>query len=219
MVRVNRLLPAFLAGAALLAGCGGPQSLLAATGAAQNSAAAQKAVRHPSWMEPGLASKELLYVSDNGGNVYVFSYPAGKLVGTLTDARSPSGLCSDKAGHVFVPDVNNEDVLEYAHGGKKPIATINDFGFYPESCAIDPTTQNLAVTNYVKPPSLGPGSVSSIPTRSPRQRNIRMPTLPRICSAATIRRAISMLTASTPARRKPSSPNCPAAAARSRPFR
>ena len=163
MVRAERLLPAFLAGAALLAACGGQQSLLGGTGAAQTSVAAHKSARGPSWMEPGAASGELLYVSDNGGNVYVFSYPAGKLVGRLTDARSPSGLCTDKAGHVFVPDTNAEDVLEYKHGGTKPIATLNDFGYYPEGCAVDPTTGNLAVTNYVKPPSLGPGNVAIYP--------------------------------------------------------
>jgi hypothetical protein len=110
-------------------------------------------------MAPEAKSEDLLYVSDDSGFIYVFSYPEGKLVGTLAGAYGPSGLCSDKAGHVFVANTQDANILEYAHGGKNPIATLADPGYYPNGCAVDPTTGNLAVANYAST-LIGPGSVS-----------------------------------------------------------
>ncbi len=49
-------------------------------------------------------------------------------------------------------------MVEYAHGGTSPIATLGDPGEYPEGCAVDPATGNLAVTNFYA--TSGPGSVS-----------------------------------------------------------
>jgi hypothetical protein len=37
-------------------------------------------------------------------------------------------------------------ILEYAHGGTEPIATLDDPGL-PSGCAVDPTTGNVAVAN------------------------------------------------------------------------
>jgi hypothetical protein len=107
-----------------------------------------------SWMSSDAAkSKDLLYVSDYSGevnDVEVFSYPAGKLVGTLTaDMLNPDGLCSDKKNDVFVVNntPNQNDVVEFKHGGTTPIATLVDPGEAAISCAVDPTTGNLAVTS------------------------------------------------------------------------
>jgi hypothetical protein len=112
-----------------------------------------------SWMEPKAQAEDLLYVSDEGGRVYVFSYPGGELAGVLKGFQGPQGLCSDKAGNVFIVDSPREAVLEYKHGGSKLIRVFGGFG-YPEGCAVDPATGDLAVTTYqsVNPP--GPGSVS-----------------------------------------------------------
>ena len=70
--------------AAMLAGCGGSQPPIGVLGAApQTSAVARHADRGKSWMLPEAKSKDLLYVSTSD-SVYVFSYPKGTLVGTLT---------------------------------------------------------------------------------------------------------------------------------------
>jgi hypothetical protein len=111
-----------------------------------------------SWMNPRAKSGDLLYVSDENGRVFVFSYPTGALQGILTGFGLPGGLCSDAKGNVFVADTRTQKIYEYKHGATTPSVTLPDFGEYPASCAIDPVTGNLAVTNYSSNP-LGPGSV------------------------------------------------------------
>jgi hypothetical protein len=65
-------------------------------------------------------------------------------------------LCVDKAGDVFVVDERAQDIVEYAHGGTEPIATLNDSGNHPNGCAVDPLTGNLAVAGGL----LGGGNVA-----------------------------------------------------------
>jgi hypothetical protein len=90
----------------------------------------------------------LLYVSDTGtSDVYVFSYPQGTLQQTLTGFTDPAGECVDKRGNVFITNTGASNIVEYAHGGSTPIAMLNDPGYFPVGCSIDPTTGNLAVTN------------------------------------------------------------------------
>lgn len=102
-------------------------------------------------MAPSTNSTALLYVTGGCGGICVFSYPRGTLVQQISDSNSPLGECVDKAGDVFVADFGGETgsaaILEYAHGATNPIATLSDPGYNPESCSIDPTTGNLAVTN------------------------------------------------------------------------
>jgi hypothetical protein len=144
---------------ALLAGCGGPNP----AGAPQmlpSSTARARADGSRSWMAREAASEDLLYVSDDSGSVLVFSYPAGNLVGTLTGFDGPSGLCSDSKGDVFVTNTGVEQIVEYTHGAKKPRQTLTEFGYFPDGCAVDPSTGDLAVANYAKSPSIGPGSIA-----------------------------------------------------------
>ncbi|HEY2473780.1 MAG TPA: hypothetical protein VGI19_03170 [Candidatus Cybelea sp.] len=136
-----------------LAACGAPQ-LPKSVGLAGYSVPGGAA-----WMEPKAAGEDLLYVSDQSGPVYVFSYPGGELVGTLTGFLAPGGLCSNKTGDVFVADTLSEAVFEYKHGSKKPFKVIGAFG-YPEGCAVDPTTGNIAVTTYQTALPSGPGNVT-----------------------------------------------------------
>jgi hypothetical protein len=119
------------------------------------------ALRHSgSWMAPDAGKKSLLYVSDYQNDaVYVFSFPAGELTGTLSGFAGPFGECTDTAGNVFIANAKPPEVLEYAHGGTSPIATIKDPGQYPYACSVDPTTGNLAVTNEYSRNS-SPGSVA-----------------------------------------------------------
>ena len=120
----------------------------------------------PSWMLPEAKNEELLYIANYYTNIVrVYSYPAAKLVGSLTaDIYVPDGVCVDNHNNVWIVN-NSEDpsggakIVEYKHGGTKPIATLHDDFEYSETCSVDPTTGNLAVTNYGNY-SNGPGSVS-----------------------------------------------------------
>ncbi|MGA2759813.1 MAG: hypothetical protein ABSF08_05790 [Candidatus Cybelea sp.] len=100
-----------------------------------------------SWMAPDAKkAKSLLYVADQGANdVEVYSYPDGKLEGSLTGFQTPSGVCSNKSGDVFILNGNGTTVEVYAHGGSSPIRTLDLPGAPELNCSVDPTTGNLAL--------------------------------------------------------------------------
>lgn len=139
---------------ALLAGCGGSQLPIGAPGATQISAIATRAAHGKSWMLPGSSGGDLLYVvNEYATYVSVYSYPGGALVGTLSNPDYANGDCSDKAGNVFIVNLSTAssgggDVVEYAHGGTTPIKTLSYPNAYLNGCSVDPTTGNLAVTDY-----------------------------------------------------------------------
>jgi len=96
---------------------------------------------------PATSTPQLLYVSDLGHfDVAVFTYPALKLVGRLTGFDRPQGACSDALGNVWIANAGTEQMLEFAHGGTSPIATLNDPNGVPVGCALD-ANGDLAVTN------------------------------------------------------------------------
>jgi hypothetical protein len=139
--------------AAMLAGCGGSQPPIGAPGVMpQSRAATSPATRSGSWMLPEAKREDLLYISDVYG-VHVFSYPKATHVGDLTGVASPQGLCTDRAGDVFVTDEDVGDVDEYAHGGTSPIKVLYDIyvDFNPIDCSVDPTTGNVAVASADAP--------------------------------------------------------------------
>jgi hypothetical protein len=119
-----------------------------------------------SWMAPDAKQKDLLYVSlgtEAGEDaILVWTYPKGKFEGIITGGglNDPLGMCVDKSGDVFVANHYGADILEYAHGGTTPIATLSDSGEFPQGCAVDPTTGNLAVTSYYGPYGEYPGDVA-----------------------------------------------------------
>lgn len=116
--------------------------------------------RHPSWMAPDARTSALLYVSNDGSDaVTVYSYPDGKLKGTLTGFLGPYGECVDSIGDVFIVNEGPGTIVEYAHAGTTPIATLDDPGELPVDCAYDKKTGNLAVSNVVSTND-GPGGVS-----------------------------------------------------------
>lgn len=140
----------------LLTGCGAQQ----APAPTMLPAGAQSTAHR--WMASTASSQDLLYVTGDCGGICVFTYPGGTLLQQLSDSNSPFGECVDKAGDVFVADFGGNTgtaaVVEYAHGGTKPIATLSDPGYHPESCSIDPTTGNLAVTNDGGPVAIYAGA-------------------------------------------------------------
>ncbi|HLY01431.1 MAG TPA: hypothetical protein VKR56_02935 [Candidatus Cybelea sp.] len=114
-----------------------------------------------SWMAGDTTNQDLFYISDRGTNkVYAYAYPQGTLEGTLTGFHSPAGICVDKTGDIWVSEQGSAQLKEYAHGGTKAIAVLDDPGEIPVSCAIDPTTGNLAVANYYKRRHKGHGSIA-----------------------------------------------------------
>jgi hypothetical protein len=138
-----------------LAGCGGAQTGIPLSGSTQ-SATSLSRQSGKSWMKRDASHGDLLYVSSIWTNdVYVYSYPKGSLVGTLTGFQNVSDLCSDSSGDVFVTNGYGEYsgggyLLEYAHGGTSPIATFRESQYVPQDCAVDPTTGNIAVANHDK---------------------------------------------------------------------
>ena len=115
-----------------------------------------------SWVPAALARRNLLYV----GNFYtdsvtLYVYPGGRLAGTLRGFDFPSGVCSDPQGNVFITNELSADIVEYSHGGTSPIATFYDPGEYPVACAVDPHTDDLAVTSIQG--ASGPSGVTIYP--------------------------------------------------------
>ncbi|HET6276311.1 MAG TPA: hypothetical protein VFE16_10320 [Candidatus Cybelea sp.] len=103
-------------------------------------------------MLPEAKGEDLMYLVTDVDFAYVVSYPKGKSVGQLTfAAENGSGVCSDSKGHIFVTAYGYQPahgyIYEFKHAGTKPIATIDDGSNIPTSCAIDPASGNLAVTN------------------------------------------------------------------------
>jgi DNA-binding beta-propeller fold protein YncE len=107
----------------------------------------------------GANTDDLLYASNRAGygpnGVFVFSYKQGKQVGFLSGfPATVEGLCTDKAGDVFVVTNSYRSsgenyIYEYSHGASEPSATLDDDYGDPFGCAVDPTTGNLAVTNPI----------------------------------------------------------------------
>ena len=153
------------ASVAVLGGCDGGRAQLPVGGVAlRNEPPSIRPDRGRSWTSLNASRSDLLYISNAGnGDVFVYSYPKGVLKGVLTGFNYPSGLCVNANNSVWITNyggpIGKPELLEYAHGGAKPIAKLSDSGQVPEGCAVDPTSGDLAVTNYYKPPS-GAGSVS-----------------------------------------------------------
>lgn len=120
--------------------------------------------RSASWIDPAAKMQDLLYIS-NVYTVTVYTYPRGRHVGTLKGFYRPVGECTDAAGNVFIANANA--VLEYQHGGKKPINELTLSGYTPEGCGVDFTTGDLAVTWYQSESSPNYVAIYSTPSSTP----------------------------------------------------
>ncbi|MBV9027263.1 MAG: hypothetical protein JO311_01485 [Candidatus Eremiobacteraeota bacterium] len=103
---------------------------------------------------------ELLYVSDtNNGVVRIYTYPQLTVVGALR-VRDPEGICvDDRARTIWVVSTVYSEIVEFARGGTAPIKTLKDGTEYPDACAVDPASGDLAVANY-NDQGTDPGSIS-----------------------------------------------------------
>lgn len=134
--------------AAGLAACGATQQLPPAGNAALRSLpAGHLRPQHRSWMAAGQSRNDLLYVSNGNGEVTIYRYWQHTLVGVLTDFTQPNGECVDTKSHVYITDYAAKQILEFAHGGTKPIKKFDDSPDSPYTCSVDPTNGNLAVAN------------------------------------------------------------------------
>jgi len=126
------------AAVAMLFGCGVSQPRVGAPGAMpQALALATQAERGKSWMLPEAKRDNLLYVSDQGtSDVYFFSYPGAKLVGTITGVgTSPTGLCVDASQNVWV--TSGSATFKFAHGGTTVLAALSPDEGQLVGCSID----------------------------------------------------------------------------------
>jgi hypothetical protein len=150
-----------VAAIAMVAGCNGPPGQSEITGPIPQGAAPAGA--HAQGTSPSSrlgTNGDLLYISDQGtSHVYVYSLSKDRIVRTLSGFSEPRGLCVNNAGDLWITNVGSTSLVEYAPGGTKPIAILNDPGQYPVACSVDATTGDLAVANIIsaKP---GPGSLS-----------------------------------------------------------
>jgi len=151
---------ACLAGA-LLAGCGsGGPSSFGPSGLTQLARLHDAALTMPrfvqphvhadhgqSFMRPDKKNGALLYVGDWSTNdVYVYDYPSGVSVGSITGNDEPYGMCVDSKGDVYVANFGNGTVNEYAHGGTSPINTYSPGGELI-GCSIS-AKGDVAVTSF-----------------------------------------------------------------------
>lgn len=93
----------------------------------------------------------LLYVSEPYADaVAMYTYPQLQPAGQLIGIPDPEGLCANRrTGDVWVVSgFPTAQFTEFRHGGTKPFHKIK-FGSmdFTQSCAVDPTTGNLAVTD------------------------------------------------------------------------
>lgn len=105
-----------------------------------------------SWMSPAAVSQKLLYISDTAtGDVEVYAYPEMTLSGQLTGFTAPAGECTNRARDVWIVTgggPSGDSVYEYAHGGTSPVNVLPVASYViPYSCAVNPKTGDLAVSN------------------------------------------------------------------------
>ena len=132
-----------------LSGCGEGAGL-STTPASIRQATAFQRVGSP--IAPAARRGNLLYVSSlYNCDVYVFSYPRGKIEQTINVCDlgfGPAfGLCTDRAGDVFMDMGDGFSVFEFAHGGSAPINQLESGSQLPVGCAVDPKTGDLGVAN------------------------------------------------------------------------
>jgi hypothetical protein len=110
-------------------------------------------------MKSEATHQRLVYISDSGDNVVnVYGFPNREIVGQLSGFKKPHGMCSDSHGNVYVTNTRASNILEYAHGGTKPIQTFSDSGESPVDCDIIRFGELVAVNESTT--SGGPGGLS-----------------------------------------------------------
>jgi hypothetical protein len=148
---------------ALCAGCAQPTMHFGAPSATSQTPASNSNGKTRSWMLSDAKHRDLLYAAANNSTVYVFKYPNGTLVGTLSGFDFPYGLCVDRSGDIWITNsAGTGNIVEFAHGGTSPIATLNSGYGDPIGCSVDQKTGDLAVAYNLN----GEGAVAVWPGAS-----------------------------------------------------
>jgi hypothetical protein len=105
-------------------------------------------VHRKSWMSPDIAKlPRLLFITDPGAGVAdIFTMPGLVLKGQITGLLTPAGACSDRSGNIWITSTLAQTIQQYDRSGVL-LNTLFDNEGLPGSCAVDPTTGNLAVVN------------------------------------------------------------------------
>lgn len=117
----------------LVVGCNGSQGVLSPSAGVQNMLR---------------ASGEVQYLSDfSSGTLTEFDYPKSTSpIGQITGVSDANGECTIGHGTFWVVASGANEVEEFKAGGNKPIATQATKAGEPSGCAVDATTNDLAVT-------------------------------------------------------------------------
>jgi hypothetical protein len=142
--RHDRLSAVTIAVVAVLEGCSAWQPAGAPAAMPHSAARGADGLSDRSQIPPEAKRNVLIYVANNNVEVDIFSFPAGTLVASFSDLF-PNSMCSDKAGNVFIINSTYTTVSEYPHGATTP-SYVLQMDTEPNSCAVDPNTNNLAVT-------------------------------------------------------------------------
>ena len=125
----------------MLAGCNAMQTQ-AAMPAAPSAERANKSY-----------SEAWVFVSDPGTDeVYIYSLPKLDLLEVDEGFTQPQGECSGNDGDVWVTGGSAKTIYKLSHSGEI-IGHLSDTSGYPDGCAYDPKTGNLAVMNLLAPNS------------------------------------------------------------------
>jgi hypothetical protein len=137
------------AGVAILAACSGSQPPIGAPDAVPQAApTTARPDRGKSWMLPSPKDDTLLYATNPEQHALsIYDYQSGVLLRSARVSHLEEE-CSDSSGNVYVASQGSGrgEILEYAHGSKTPVRRLYDPQAGPYSCAVDPTTGNLAIT-------------------------------------------------------------------------
>ncbi len=136
--------------ALFLASCSGNSSAFEPARATSSSFGIRPGPRIGSSQQRTYSNQDLLYITTLGNVAYVLSYPEGSVLGSIKFKTNLSNLCVDAASNVYFVFSNQTEstIVEYAHGGSQPIQTFLDSRGSANSCSVDPTSGNLAVTNF-----------------------------------------------------------------------
>lgn len=97
-----------------------------------------------SWAKPVGRSEILLYAG-NADGVGFYDYNTGKQVGEIASVSSPEGICVDKKGDVYIAQADENQVVEFTHGGIKGINTYVDSNVI--GCSVD-ASGDVSVTAW-----------------------------------------------------------------------
>ena len=126
-----------------LVGCNGTQGMGSGSSFMSGTAVSKQDPYKATIASSAGTGSDLVYATGGCGGACIFSLPDGSLVDSVSLPGGVGGDCSDTNGNVFI--TNGAHVLEYAHGGTEPIATLNLPGSDAAACSVDTKSGNLAV--------------------------------------------------------------------------